>query len=144
MALAIRTVKRLHDGAIKRMHSGPAARLVSKGGYQYVDDGLDETPEVKLHDATKLTAMENAPSDIIKTKNIEVAENELAPEQIRKIRGKRTIKRSEIPEARMNQILATKSVPTEAAISPGRGSTALKSLIEKTKSKRKGAAGYGT
>lgn len=138
----VRTVKRIRDGVIKRMNAGPASRLVARGGYEYIDNGPDESEKFKKEEkkATILSRFENKESVTVKTKDIKVAPNELAPEQVRKLRKPRKIKRSEIPKSRMDQIIALGNVSSQAAITPGKGSDNLKNLIEKAKAKRKSSA----
>ena len=141
MPLPIRTIKRTRDGAVKRMQSGSAAKLVSKGGYTYVDGGVDESNEAALAQAQRKSykKISNTDSDIIKTTDIEVAPTELAPEQIRKLRGPRRIvkKTQEVPKEVMQQIRAANQGNIPPTITPGKGVDALKSLIDHTKAKRK-------
>lgn len=141
MPLPIRTVKRLKDGVVKRMQSGSAAKLVAKGGYEYVDAGVDESQEFKKEEAQRRSykKISSTDSDVIKTTNIEVAPIELAPEQVRKLRGPRKIvkRREDVPESVMKQIRAANTANRPASTTPGKGADALKSLIEKTKARRK-------
>jgi hypothetical protein len=141
MPLPIRTIKRIKDGAIKRMQSGSAAKLVSKGGYTYVDGGVDESNEAAMAQAQRKSykKLSNTDSDIIKTTDIKIVATELAPEQVRKLRGPRRIvkKVQDVPPEVMRQIRAANQANPPPTITPGKGVDALKSLIDQTKAKRK-------
>jgi hypothetical protein len=137
MIATVRTLKRKNDGMIKRVSSGPAARLVARGDYEYMDDGADDTNEIKTQTRKRITTIENTPSTVLKTRNIEIVASKLAPEQERRLRSPRVIKTNTIPKQRMDQILATGRIPTPAVISPEKDINALKSIIEKTKETRK-------
>jgi hypothetical protein len=123
------------------MKSGSAAKLVARGEYVYADDGADESVKATVEQAQRRSykKIANTDSDIIKTTDIEIAPTELAPEQIRKLRGPRRIikKTQDIPEAVKKQIRAANAADTPALISPGKGANALKALIEETKARRK-------
>jgi len=148
MPLPTRTVKRLKDGAIKRMQSGSAAKLVARGGYEYIDGGVDESEKMKVEQAQRKSykKISNTDSDKIVTRDLKIGPSELAPEQVRKLRGPRKIikKKDEVPESVMKQIRAANSANIPATTTLGKGADALKSLIEETKAKRKRARRTGT
>lgn len=138
MPLPIRTIQRVKDDAVKRVPSGQAAKLVAKGLYKYIDGGIDESkpPEKVVIQRPQRTYKETKEtnSDIIQIHHADAKSTPLAPEQVRRERSPRTIrKKSDIPEEVLKQIKAVNAAGTPAMTTPGKGADALKNLIDRTR-----------
>lgn len=164
MTETIRMIKRISDGAIKRVRSGAAARLVAKGGYEYVDGGIDESKTILEQKNQRYEAITKRNSDIINITNIPKVErifidpknkqpqkqvqsqvqSQVQPQEskpaIQPIRKQKTIrKKADIPQDRLEQIRKINiGSPQLAIISPEKSTDSLKTTIEKARRTKTG------
>lgn len=137
-------IRRLSDGAVKRMLSGAAARMVVKGGYEYVDKETDEDVEnlEEVSRAIKKSVLEQkrtgANQSIIlpRLSRINPVDMDTVPTRDRKLQGRRIIKKNiDIAPEKLASIREMNVASPPIAVMT-KDSNTLKNIIENAKQRR--------